>query len=108
MVWRALIRNPGWVLCRQSKLPAKISPVWYLETTDCPWDLHAERALTKELVQGFDLIVVMDTINEAHLLARYPEAASEGRWLGAFARTYRLDFGETALRMRLASTSMPA
>jgi protein-tyrosine phosphatase len=61
-----------------------------------PLDLHAACPLTKELVQGFDLIVVMDTINEAQLLARYPEAAPKVRLLGSFARTYRLDFGEIA------------
>lgn len=45
---------------------------------------HRAQPLTSDLVGNADLIVVMDLLNEAHLLARYPTAAHKVVLLGAF------------------------
>jgi protein-tyrosine-phosphatase len=48
-------------------------------------DEHRAQPLTDELVQRADMILVMDTLNEAELLGRYPEAESKVFMLGAWA-----------------------
>jgi protein-tyrosine-phosphatase/glycosyltransferase involved in cell wall biosynthesis len=43
---------------------------------------HRARPLTRELALGADLIFAMDSLNQAELLARYPEAAPRIRLVG--------------------------
>ena len=46
---------------------------------------HRAQSLTRELVNEASVIYVMDRLNEAQLLARFPAAASKLRRLGALA-----------------------
>jgi protein-tyrosine phosphatase len=48
-------------------------------------DSHRAQRLTRETVASSDIIFVMDDINEALLLSRFPESAPKLRWLGSFA-----------------------
>jgi protein-tyrosine-phosphatase len=48
-------------------------------------DLHQTQRLTPALVEGTDLILVMDTLNVASFQARYPGARSKLFMLGAFS-----------------------
>jgi protein-tyrosine-phosphatase len=52
-------------------------------------DLQSHRAapLTAELVRAADLLVVMDFLNQAECIARFPEAKGKLRLLGAFDAT---------------------
>ena len=47
-------------------------------------DDHAAKALTPELVAAADAILIMDYLNEANLLDRYPEAAGKLHLIGAY------------------------
>jgi len=48
---------------------------------------HSAAPLTAELVRSADLLVIMDFENEAECIARFPEAATKLRFLGAFDRS---------------------
>ncbi len=48
-------------------------------------DRHAAAPLTEDLVRDADVIFVMDGLNEARLLERFPAAHGKVRLLGAFA-----------------------
>lgn len=50
---------------------------------------HRARPLTRELALGADLIFAMDSLNEAELLARYPEAAPRIRLVGEGVAAHR-------------------
>jgi sugar transferase (PEP-CTERM/EpsH1 system associated) len=52
-------------------------------------DGHRARPLTRDLVRRADLIFAMDTLNQAEILARYPEAAGKVFLLGAGASARR-------------------
>lgn len=45
---------------------------------------HRASALTPEAIQATDLIIVMDFLNEAELLSRYPSAAPRVRLMGEY------------------------
>jgi protein-tyrosine-phosphatase len=45
---------------------------------------HRASALTPEAIRDTDLIVVMDYLNEAELLSRYPSAATRVRLMGEY------------------------
>ena len=47
-------------------------------------DRHRAGRLSEELVNRADLVVVMDFLNEADVIARFPSAASKVRLLGSF------------------------
>ena len=47
-------------------------------------DRHRAGRLSEELVDRADLVVVMDFLNEADVIARFPSAASKVRLLGSF------------------------
>ena len=49
-------------------------------------DSHSASPVTAELIAHADVIFVMDYLNEARLLARYPEAAQKLFLLGAYSR----------------------
>jgi protein-tyrosine phosphatase len=46
---------------------------------------HAACALTKPMIEDADVVFVMDRVNEARLLARYPQARKKLLLLGSFA-----------------------
>ncbi len=48
---------------------------------------HRAQPLTRELVDAASVIYVMDRLNEAQVLARFPDATSKVRRLGALALT---------------------
>jgi protein-tyrosine-phosphatase/predicted ATP-grasp superfamily ATP-dependent carboligase len=52
---------------------------------DVTLDQHAATPLTEEMVREADVIFVMDGLNEARFLHRFPEAREKVRLLGAFA-----------------------
>jgi protein-tyrosine-phosphatase/predicted ATP-grasp superfamily ATP-dependent carboligase len=49
---------------------------------------HESTPISRDLVMRADLIVVMDYLNEAELLARYPQAAAKVVLLGAYRRCH--------------------
>jgi protein-tyrosine phosphatase len=49
-------------------------------------DQHRSRALTDELLEGADVVFVMDELNEAHLLRLAPEAKAKVRFLGEWSQ----------------------
>jgi len=51
-------------------------------------ELHESTPISRDLVMRADLILVMDYLNEAELLARYPEAAAKLFLLGAYSRCH--------------------
>jgi protein-tyrosine-phosphatase/predicted ATP-grasp superfamily ATP-dependent carboligase len=52
---------------------------------DVSLDQHAATPLTEEMVREADVIFVMDGLNEARFLHRFPEARERVRLLGAFS-----------------------
>lgn len=54
---------------------------------------HRARRMTRDLVEGADLLVLMDELNAAILLDRFPEAVSRVVLLGAF-ESDRRPFGD--------------
>ncbi len=50
-------------------------------------DLHRTQRLTPGLVENADLLLVMDTLNAARFLVRYPDAKPKLFMLGAFSGT---------------------
>ena len=56
---------------------------------DVPLDAHRTQRLTSSLVERADLIVVMDALNVAKFVVRYPGARDKLFMLGAFSRLPR-------------------
>jgi len=46
---------------------------------------HLAKPVSRDLIDGADLLLVMDRVNEAELVRRFPHAASKVRLLGSFA-----------------------
>jgi len=49
---------------------------------------HVSRSISEEMIEGADLIVVMENAHRQHLIANYPLSEEKIRLLKTFARDY--------------------